>query len=101
MRLGRVLRSYVLVAQSVFALTALLLVTGPALGTPIFFSNRNQFDRSLGPHEVIDFEDVPVGPVCLPLELVPDACSLRIGSATFSATGPVLHSQRPQLIIQV
>lgn len=82
------------IVQGLFLLAALLLPTASALGTPIFFNNRNQFDRALGPHDVIDFEDLPVGRVCSPL--VSDPCTLRIGGATFSAVGP----SQPQLSIQ-
>lgn len=80
----------------------LLLLTSPALGAPILFTTRNVFDGVVGPHELVTFEEFPVGTLCLPATpFVSDPCSLTLKGATFSAnTGLPDIDQRPVLIIE-
>jgi len=81
---------------------AVALLASPALGAPIIFTDRNVFDRVIGQHELVTFEEFPVGPVCLPANaFISDPCRLTIDGVTFSASrGFPEVNQRPELSIE-
>jgi hypothetical protein len=105
---GRATRSRAWVAcrlmpiRSFMILLAVALATSPALGAPVIFTDRNVFDRVIGQHELVTFEEFPIGPVCLPDNaFTSDPCRLTIDGVTFSASrGFPEMNQRPQLRIE-
>jgi hypothetical protein len=67
------------------------------------FDSRSVFEETLGPHELITFEEFPIGPVapCVPIHpFIPDACVFTTQGVTFTATQSADIDQRPLLSIE-
>jgi PEP-CTERM motif-containing protein len=64
-------------------------------------SDRVSFQQAIGPSVLIDFEQFPPGPLCLPPNIpTTEPCTLSTAGVTFVSTqGGVTGQQRPQLSI--
>lgn len=82
-----------------------LIVLGmasPAVAAPMLFTDRSAFDQVAVPNEVVTFEGLPLGPVCLPVSpFVSAPCRLTLDGVTFADTigDPGSANRRPELVL--
>src|ERR1700674_2153266 len=75
--------AFVLAIALIFA----ILFASPAHALLIIFGDRTVFNQFIGPHELITFEEFPVGILCPPAHpFISDPCTLTTGGATFVGT---------------